>query len=325
MGLLKNGIWHDEWYETDSSGGEFIREDAGFRDQIEPGGRFAPERGRYHLYVSMACPWAHRTLILRHLKGLEAHIGVSVTDPEMLTKGWTFSACTPANRDPLFNVPHLYELYQRAKPDYTGRVTVPVLWDRKHATIVNNESAEIVRIFNSAFNELTHNHADYYPAHLRDEIDEINAFVYENINNGVYRCGFATQQDAYEKAYARLFDALDEVEERLARQRYLVGNRITEADWRLFTTLVRFDAVYFGHFKCNRQRIADFPALSNYLRELYQMPGIADTVDMAQIKRHYYYSHDTINPTRIVPRGPRLTLDEPHDRERFGPAESVHD
>ena len=331
MGLLVKGEWRDQWYDTDASGGEFVREDAGFRDWVTPDGEGAPDgaraypaaANRYHLYVSWACPWAHRTLILRHLKGLDGLIGVSVVDAEMLEEGWQFSERFPENRDPLHGVDRLHKLYTRAKSDYTGRVTVPVLWDTERDTIVSNESAEIIRMFNGAFDALTGNTLDFYPRRLRDDIDEINAFVYENINNGVYRSGFATTQRAYEKAWDALFAALDEVESRLGRSRYLVGNRLTEADWRLFTTLVRFDAVYVGHFKCNRNRITDFPNLSNYLRELYQYPGVAATVNFDHIKTHYYYSHDMINPTRIVPTGPRLDLDAPHDRARLGEPEPL--
>ncbi|HRP96943.1 MAG TPA: glutathione S-transferase family protein [Rhodocyclaceae bacterium] len=326
MGLLKNGKWHTDWYDTASTDGEFVREAAPFRDWITADGTAAPDGARafpaasrrYHLYVSYACPWAHRTLILRHLKGLEAHVGLSVTDPEMLERGWTFSGNFELNRDPLHGARHLYELYQRARPDHTGRVTVPVLWDVERDTIVSNESADIIRMFNSAFDGLTGNRLDFYPRAHRATIDALNDYIYENINNGVYRCGFATTQAAYEKAFERLFAALDDIEARLAAQRYLVGDRLTEADWRLFTTLVRFDAVYVGHFKCNRQRIADFPNLSNYLRELYQLPGVAQTVHFDHIKRHYYYSHHMINPTRIVACGPRLTLEAAHDRDRFG-------
>ncbi|MCC5862063.1 MAG: glutathione S-transferase family protein [Gammaproteobacteria bacterium] len=328
MGLLKNGEWHTDWYDTDASGGEFQREDAGFRDWVVAPGAAAPPgheawpaaSGRYHLIVSWACPWAHRTLIFRQLKGLAPHVSLSVVDADMLEHGWCFSGRFAENVDPLHGVAHLYELYQRARSDYTGRVTVPVLWDRGRDTIVSNESADIIRMFNSAFDGLTGNTIDFYPALLRREIDEINAFVYESINNGVYRSGFATTQSAYEEAFDALFAALDRVEQRLSGQRYLVGDTLTEADWRLFTTLVRFDAVYVGHFKCNRQRIEDYPALSNYLRDLYQLPGVADTVVMDHIKTHYYYSHDMINPTRVVPRGPVLDLDRPHDRARLGPA-----
>jgi len=329
MGVLRNGVWHDEWYDTASHDGEFVREAAPFRDWITADGTppagaaraWPAASGRYHLYVSYACPWAHRTLIFRKLKGLEAHVGLSVVDPEMLARGWSFSARFAENRDPFHASQHLFQLYQRARPDFTGRATVPVLWDRERDTIISNESADIIRMFNSAFDAITGNTLDVNPASRRAEIDAVNALVYENINNGVYRCGFATRQDAYERAFDLLFAALDEVERRLSEQRYLIGNRLTEADWRLFTTLLRFDAVYYGHFKCNRQRIADFPCLSNYLRELYQVPGVASTVRMDHIKTHYYYSHATINPTRIVPRGPALDFSAPHDRARLGAAE----
>jgi glutathionyl-hydroquinone reductase len=334
MGRLVNGEWTTEWYDTESTGGEFVREDPAFRSWITADGRrndavpgqseaFPAEPGRYHLYVSYACPWASRTLMVCSLKGLDELIGLSVTDAEMLDEGWTFSGDFAENRDPVHDAGCLYELYRRAKRDYTGRVTVPVLWDRGRDTIVSNESSDIVRMLNSAFDGLTGNHVDLYPEPLRAEIDDVNALVYPNINNGVYRCGFATRQDAYERAYRDLFAALDRVEERLSRHRYLVGNRYTEADIRLFTTLVRFDAVYYSHFKCNRQRLADFPNLSNYVRDIYQMPGMAETVFLDHIKRHYYYSHDSINPTRIVPVGPTLDFAAPHDRARLGDPEPM--
>jgi putative glutathione S-transferase len=307
VGRLVNGVWHDEWYDTESTGGDFVREDAGFRNwvtrdgQAGPSGEggFAAESGRYHLYISLACPWAHRTLIFRRLKGLDPHIGLSVVHPHMLDKGWEYR---PA--EPLFGYTCHHQLYTRAKPDYSGRVTVPVLWDKQRDTIVSNESADIIRMFNSAFDALTENDDDYYPKPLRGDIDAINAEVYEQVNNGVYRCGFATTQEAYERAFESLFSALDRLESRLQRQTWLVSDTLTEADWRLFTTLVRFDSVYHGHFKCNRRRIADYPALSAFTRRLYDMPGVADTVDFEQIKQHYYYSHESINPTRVVPRGP---------------------
>jgi glutathionyl-hydroquinone reductase len=331
MGRLISGEWTTEWYDTESTGGEFVREDAGFRDWITldgtgaPNGRrgFPAEAGRFHLYVSYACPWASRALVFRKLKGLEDIVGLSVTDPEMLEHGWAFSGRFAENRDPVHGEPYLLRLYQRAKPDYTGRCTVPTLWDRKTDTIVSNESSDIIRMFNSAFDGITGNRVELCPDVLRREIDEISAFVYDNVNNGVYRCGFATRQRAYEKAYDALFSALDTLEQHLSRQRYLVGNRLTEADVRLFTTLVRFDAVYYGHFKCNRNRISDFPNLSNYLRDLYQSPGFAETVFIDHIKTHYYYSHETINPHRIVPKGPRLDFTAPHDRDRIAPAEPI--
>lgn len=310
MGRLVKGTWHDEWYDTKSTGGEFVREDAGFRETIDKDGRFAPESGRYHLYVSLACPWAHRTLIMRKLKGLEKHIDVSVVEPHMLDKGWTYNP-----PEPLYGYSCHHQLYTHAKADYTGRVTVPVLWDKQEETIVNNESAEIIRLFNSGFNELTGDNQDFYPQALREEIDQINERVYDQINNGVYKSGFATTQKAYEKACLALFEALDWVEELLAKRRYLAGDQITEADWRLFTTLVRFDPVYHGHFKCNIRRIEDYPHMAGYLRELYQWPGVAATVNFEHIKQHYYYSHDTINPTRIVPLGEGLDLTLPHGRD----------
>jgi len=312
MGKLIEGKWHDIWYDTKASGGEFVREDTGFRHWIKnkPDAMFAPESGRYHLYVSLACPWAHRTLILRKLKQLEEHIDVTVVCPDMLSEGWQMGL-----PEPLFGHRRLHQIYTEAKSDYTGRVTVPVLWDKKHNTIVSNESSEIIRMFNSEFNQLTGNQDDYYPAGLRPLIDEWNDYIYPNINNGVYRCGFATSQEAYEEAYDNLFAALDRVDAHLATHRYLAGEQITEADWRLFTTLIRFDAVYVGHFKCNKQRIADYPHLSGYLRELYQIDGIRETVDFYHIKRHYYFSHKTINPTQIVPKGPELDLEAPHGRD----------
>ena len=311
MGRLIEGQWVDQWYDTSSTGGAFKREDAGFRDWIEPGARFAPASGRYHLYVSLACPWAHRTLIMRHLKGLESHIGVTVVHPHMLDQGWQF-----AEPEPLYGYRCMHQLYTHTRPDYTGRVTVPVLWDRQEETIVNNESAEIIRIFNSAFDDVTGNRDDYYPSALQNEIERINERVYSDINNGVYKTGFATEQDVYEQACRELFAALDWVEVLLGERRYLAGSELTLADWRLFTTLVRFDPVYHGHFKCNLLRIEDYPNLLGYLRELYQWPGIADTVDFEHIKQHYYYSHSSINPNRIVALGMGPDLHVPHQRDR---------
>lgn len=325
MGLLINGEWHDTWYDTKKSEGKFVREQAGFRDWVTadgaPGpsgeGGFAAESGRYHLYVSQACPWAHRTLIFRKIKGLSEHISVSVVHPHMLDQGWAFNNDIASYRDHLFGAAFLHQVYTRAQADYTGRVTVPVLWDKQRQTIVSNESSEIIRMLNSAFDGLIEPAADYYPEPLRDQIDAINTLVYNNINNGVYRAGFATTQEAYEEAFTDLFNALDQVEQRLAQQPYLVGDRLTEADWRLFTTLVRFDPVYVGHFKCNLRRISDYPNLSNYLRALYQIEGVAETVSLEDIKQHYYTSHAGINPTRVVPLGPALNYDAPHDRDRF--------
>ena len=322
MGLLVEGQWQDQWYDTASHGGRFVRESAGFRDWVEPSAdaRFPAAAGRYQLYVSLACPWAHRTLILRKLKGLETAIGVAIVDPYMGEWGWSFSDAPGAIPDPLYGLDHLFELYQKAAPSYTGRVTTPTLWDIHHETIVSNESADIVRMFNSAFDEVAaHPERDYYPAELRDEIDAVNERVYHDVNNGVYKAGFATTQSAYEDAFETLFATLDTLDARLAERRYLAGSRVTEADWRLFVTLVRFDVVYVGHFKCNLRRIADYPHLSGYLRELFQMSGIAETTNFDHIKQHYYRSHGTINPTGIVPAGP-LDLYAPHGREVLGPA-----
>ncbi|HGS5595423.1 TPA: glutathione S-transferase family protein [Vibrio parahaemolyticus] len=315
MGKLVEGVWHDVWYDTKANGGKFVREDAGFRDWIKNDSEavFQPESGRYHLYVSLACPWAHRTLIFRKLKGLEPHIDVTVVCPDMLSQGWQMGL-----PEPLFGHTRMHQIYTQAKPNYTGRVTVPVLWDKKTNTIVSNESSEIIRMFNSAFNDLTGNHDDYYPEPLRGVINEWNDYIYPNVNNGVYRCGFATSQEAYEEAFESLFSALDKINAHLATHRYLAGNKITEADWRLFTTLVRFDAVYVGHFKCNKQRIADYVNIQGYLKELYQIDGIADTTDFYHIKRHYYFSHTGINPTQVVPKGPDLDFSSPHQREMIG-------
>ena len=317
MGYLADGVWHDGWYDTRASGGEFIRGESRFRRWITADGSsgWRAEAGRYHLYVSFACPWAHRTLIYRKLKRLEHAISISVVDPLMLEHGWAFSDAPGCIRDAVNGFDYLRQVYTRAQPDYSGRVTVPVLWDKTSGTIVNNESGDIIRMLNSEFNALTDAKADFYPSPLRAEIDAVNAFVYENSNNGVYKCGFATTQQAYGHAFDKLFTALDRLETRLAESRYLIGDRPTEADWRLFTTLVRFDAVYYGHFKCNLRRVTDYPNLSNYVRDLYQVPGIAETVNMDHIKRHYYGSHRAINPTGIVPKGPALDFDAPHDRQ----------
>ena len=325
MGLLVNGVWQDQWYDTKSTGGRFERTVTSFRNWITPDGAAGPsgdagfkaERGRYHLYVSLACPWAHRTLIFRKLKQIENFVSVSVVHPLMLEDGWTFDEYPKATGDTALGKKKLYEVYLEAKSDYSGRVTVPTLWDKKQNTIVNNESAEIIRMFNSAFNDLTANRDDYYPQALRADIDAVNARVYKNINNGVYRAGFATTQKAYEEAFQALFAELDSIETRLSNQRYLAENKLTEADVRLFTTLVRFDAVYFSHFKCNLRRIQDYPNLSNYLRELFQIPEFGETVNFDHIKTHYYASHRQINPTGIVPVGPELNLDAPHDRTKF--------
>ena len=324
MGLLVDGKWQDKWYASDARG-RFVRQDSKFRNWVTPDGApgptgdggFKAEPGRYHLYVSSACPWAHRTLIFRALKRLEDVISVSVVHHYLGADGWTFVAEDGATGDTLYGLDYLHQIYTRADPGHSGRVTVPVLWDKKRETIVNNESAEIIRMLNSAFDEWGDATLDFYPQRLREEIDRINALVYPAINNGVYRAGFATSQEAYEEAFRTLFEALDTVEERLSRHRYLVGERLTEADWRLFTTLLRFDPVYVGHFKCNLRRIADYPNLSNYLRDLYQVPGVAGTVNLHHIKTHYYGSHESINPARIVPVGPELDYAAPHDRARF--------
>lgn len=320
MGRLIDGVWHARDRRTDEDG-RFIRAETRFRARVtaDGGAGFPAVAGRYHLYVSLACPWAHRTLIACRLKGLEGAVGLSVVDPEMGPQGWAFSERPGCIPDPVLGVRYLRELYIRAAPRFSGRVTVPVLWDRERATIVNNESAEIVRMFDAAFPGIADAAVALYPVEARAEIDAVNARIFRDINDGVYRVGFAAAQGAYEEAFDRLFAALDWAEGRLSRTRYLCGPAPTEADWRLFTTLVRFDAVYFGHFKCNLRRIADYPCLSNYLRDLYQVPGIAGTCDFDHIKRHYYRSHRDINPTGIVPKGPATDLAAPHDRERFGP------
>ena len=323
MGLLVNGAWQEDISRTKE--GRFIRPASVFRNFVSrdgsPGpigqGGFAAEAGRYHLYISLACPWAHRTLIFRALKKLENIIGVSITEPLYGKTGWEFGTVRGGTPDTVNGKATLAEIYLLADPHYTGRVSVPVLWDKKRRTIVNNESAEIIRMLNSAFDAFTDVRADYYPLALRAEIDAVNDLVYPNINNGVYRAGFATGQDAYEEAAHAIFDAFDKIEDRLSRQRYLVGRQITEADWRLFTTLVRFDTVYYSHFKCNLRRLADYPNLWNYTRDLYQVPGVAETVSIDHIKRHYYGSQRQVNPTGIVPIGPTIDFAAPHDRNRF--------
>ncbi|MBU3261674.1 glutathione S-transferase family protein [Roseovarius sp. PS-C2] len=323
MGHLVDGQWHDEWYDTAKTGGKFVRDTAKFRNWITADGSAGPsgesgfraESGRYHLYVSLACPWAHRTLIFRALKGLTDHIGVSVVHPDMLSEGWELRTDYPgATGDTLYGLPFARDLYIKANPTVSGRVTVPILWDKTRETIVSNESSEIIRMFNAAFDSITGNSDDYWPAPLRDEIETVNARIYDTLNNGVYKAGFATSQSAYDAAIGPLFDTLDWLNERLSQNRYLMGDRLTEADWRLFTTLIRFDEVYHTHFKCNRARIVDYPDLWGYLRELYQWPGVADTVNFDHITRHYYYSHDTINPHRIIPTGPVLDLTAAHGR-----------
>ncbi|MBS7660518.1 glutathione S-transferase family protein [Pseudomonas lalucatii] len=324
MGLLIDGRWHDQWYDTGEDG-QFKRESAQRRHWITadgtPGpsgeGGFAAEAGRYHLYVSLACPWAHRTLILRTLKGLAGLVDVSVVGWLMRGDGWTFDPQHGSTGDALDGHGFLHQRYTADDARYSGRVTVPLLWDKQRQRIVSNESAEIIRMFNSAFDGLTGDRLDFYPAELRGEIDALNARIYPAVNNGVYRAGFATTQAAYEEAFGELFDELERLEALLGERRYLAGEYLSEADWRLFTTLIRFDAVYHGHFKCNLRRIEDYPNLSHWLRELYQWPGVAQTVDLAHIKNHYYASHASINPSGIVPRGPMLDFARPHDRARL--------
>lgn len=325
MGLLVEGKWQDRWYDTGKSGGRFIRTDAQFRNWVTADGMAGPsgkggfkaEAGRYHLYVSLACPWANRTLIFRLLKGLEDMISVSVVHWFMAENGWTFEPAEGVVADPVNHAEFLHEVYTAADAGYSGRVTVPVLWDKQTGSIVSNESSEIIRMFNSAFDGIGAKPGDYYPEELRDQIDEVNARVYSNVNNGVYKAGFATSQAAYEEAVVPLFETLDWLEDRLSRQRYLLGDRLTEADWRLFTTLVRFDPVYVGHFKCNIRRLADYPNLWAYTRDLYQHGSVADTVDMGHIKRHYYVSHTSINPSSVVPVGPELNLLAAHGRDNI--------
>ncbi|MDN5851166.1 MAG: glutathione S-transferase family protein [Nitrococcus sp.] len=330
MALLVNGQWRDEWYDTESTGGRFERADSRYRNWISadgsagPSGRdgFKAESGRYHLYVSYACPWAHRTLVMRAWKGLEQHIGVSVVHPLMLENGWELRTdFDGATGDPLYSFGKLYQLYLQADSSYTGRVTVPVLWDRQRETIVNNESAEIIRMLNSAFDGIGARSGDYYPADLREAIDTINEAVYHGVNNGVYEAGFATSQAAYDEAATALFETLEDLEHRLGSSRYLVGNTLTEADLRLWTTLARFDAVYATHFKCDRKRIADYPNLGGLLREIYQMPGVRQTVHMDHIRHHYFCSHPTVNPHRIISIGPELDFTAPHGRDRLGARE----
>ncbi|NVK29924.1 MAG: glutathione S-transferase family protein [Gammaproteobacteria bacterium] len=325
MGLLINGRWHDQWYETEANGGNFVRGDSQFRNWVTVDGSAGPtghagfkaESGRYHLYVSYACPWANRTLIFRALKGLEQHISVSAVNWVMREHGWTFEPGPGVIADPLQNADFMHEIYTRADAGYTGRVTVPVLWDLERDELVSNESADIIRMFNSAFDKVGANGRDFYPAKHRAEIDELNEWIYHSVNNGVYKAGFATSQTAYENAVQTLFNTLEELESVLSKRRYLVGSDVTEADWRLFTTLVRFDPVYVSHFKCNLARLKDFPNLWGYTCELYQMPGIADTIHMDHIKGHYFQSHDTINPHFIVPMGPVLDYAEPHGRDKL--------
>jgi putative glutathione S-transferase len=322
VGLLQEGKWVDRWYQTKETGGSFIRTSTSFRNWITPDGspgpsgigNFKAEKGRYHLYVSLACPWAHRTLIFRSLKDLKESISVSIVNWYMAEDGWTFEPGEGVIPDNINDCALLHQVYTTAVHDYSGRVTVPVLWDKKTKTIVSNESSEIIRMFNDAFDGLGAKSVDYYPKQFRSEIDEVNKRVYSTLNNGVYKCGFATTQSAYEEALLPLFDTLNWLEDKLSTNRYLVGAQVTEADWRLFTTLVRFDPVYVGHFKCNIRRLEDYPNLSGYVRDLYQVPGVAETVDMQHIKNHYYASHETINPTRVVPIGPSIDFFKPHLR-----------
>jgi putative glutathione S-transferase len=323
MGQLINGQWHNDWYETKSTGGKFVRKSSSFRNWITKDGSAGPtgvggfkaEPDRYHLYVSLACPWAHRTIIYRKLKGLEGMISMSVVNSFMGEHGWSFLPGDKVIADPILHAEFMHQIYTKADANYTGRVTVPVLWDKKTQTIVSNESAEIIRMFNDAFDDIGATPIDFYPSDKQQEIDELNDFIYPNINNGVYRAGFATTQNAYDEAVRQVFEALDKLESRLTTHRYLTGKEVTEADWRLFTTLVRFDAVYVGHFKCNLRRIDDYPHVWGYLRDLYQTPGVAETVALDYIKAHYYASHETINPTRIIPVGPIIDFTEPHGRE----------
>lgn len=324
MGLLIDGQWHDQWYDTKTNKGKFVRSESQFRHYVTKDGSAGPtgnagfqaEKRRYHLYVSLACPWAHRTLIFRKLKKLEDYISVSVVDYLMLENGWEFKPSNEQLKDDLYQSRFLHQIYTKADPQYSGRVTVPVLWDKKSETIVSNESSEIIRMFNSAFDDLGAADGDYYPQGLRAEIDELNKRIYAEINNGVYKAGFATTQNAYQESVTQLFKALGWLDDLLGNKRYLTGNQITEADWRLFTTLVRFDPVYVGHFKCNIKQITDYANLFGYLKDLYQQPGIAETVNMTHIKNHYYMSHTTINPTGIVPIGPQLDLSTPPGRSK---------
>ncbi|MCF6326115.1 MAG: glutathione S-transferase family protein [Devosiaceae bacterium] len=326
MGLLQDGVWVDKWYDTKATGGKFVRKQSSFRNWVTADGSAGPtgvsgfkaEPNRYHLYISHACPWANRTMIFRAIKGLEQMISTSAVHWFMDKDGWTFEPGEGVVKDPIHNAEFLWQVYVAAQKDYSGRVTVPVLWDKKTNSVVSNESSEIIRMFNSAFDDVGAVSGDYYPLQLREQIDEMNTRIYSDVNNGVYKAGFATSRTAYEEAVFVLFETLDWLEDKLSKTRYLTGNSLSEADWRLFTTLIRFDAVYVGHFKCNIKRIVDFENLFAYVRELYQWPGIAQTVHFEHIKKHYYESHKTINPTGIVPVGPELNFNAPHDRDRLG-------
>jgi putative glutathione S-transferase len=311
MGLLESGKWVNVWDDNKENKGRFIRKDSQFRNWVTPDGMpgatgeggFKAEVGRYHLYVSLACPWAHRALIFRKIKGLEEIIPISVVHFLMGEKGWTFDSCKGAIPDTVNNTQYLHQLYTLSKKDYSGKVTVPVLWDKKNNAIVSNESSEIIRMLNSSFDELGALEGDYYPKEVREAIDKINNKIYHTINNGVYKAGFATSQNAYEEAVLPIFETLNELEDILSEQKFLVSEKPTEADWRLFTTLIRFDAVYYGHFKCNIKKISEYKNLSRYLMDLFRMPGISETVNFDHIKKHYYMSHETINPSRITPKG----------------------
>ncbi|MFT4705756.1 MAG: putative glutathione S-transferase [Bradymonadia bacterium] len=322
MGQLIDGKWHDVWYDTKTTGGAFKRANASFRSWVTADGSAGPSgdagftatAGRYHLYVSLACPWAHRTLVFRALKGLDEMISVSVVHHYMGSEGWTFEPGDGVVADAVNDATRMHQVYTAADPTFTGRVTVPVLWDKATSTIVSNESSEIIRMLNSAFDGVGATHGDYYPEALRDDIDAVNARVYDTVNNGVYKCGFATSQEAYASAFVPLFETMDWLEDRLSSRRYLLGDTLTEADWRLWTTLMRFDAVYVGHFKTNKRRLVDYPNLWAFTRELYQVRGVAETVNMVHIKHHYYGSHPTVNPSGVVPLGPALDFDAPHGR-----------
>ena len=322
MGLLVNGVWKSDWYDTKKSAGGFVRDENVFRQWGGEDTKFKIEPNRYHLYVSLACPWAHRALIFRKIKGLEDVISASLVKAEMLENGWCIdddlSLKLNYGSSPLEGIEYLREVYLAAKSDYTGRVTVPILWDKKTDSIVNNESSDIIRILNSSFQKYSSSGLDFYPVEYQDEIDKLNSIIYNDVNNGVYRAGFATSQQAYEKAFLKIFECLDNLEKRLATQRYLVGGGVTEADWRLFTTLIRFDVVYYSHFKTNLKRIEDYPNLSHYVRDLYQYEGVAETVNFDHIKRHYFYSHQTINPTRVIPIGPEIDFNRSHNRQEIG-------